>query len=203
MSWDFELSSSGNKQNFTVFPQGITRIRLVDNEPHIRWTHWINEQKRTVTCPGSHICPICEIRKQEKANKMQHKYNMSRRFTINVINRETGKLEIMEQGITFFENLKDLKDELDQEQNEKSLTDIDLKVRRKGEGMATTYRIDFDEEVPFSEADIKLMEEKVELSQYFKPHTPEVLVRVLNGESLDEIMKELRESENEEAPVLK
>ena len=68
MSWDFEINSGGAKAEFTKFPVGVTRIRVIDDEPNVRWTHWIQQHKRSINCPGKD-CPICEIRRYQKLIK--------------------------------------------------------------------------------------------------------------------------------------
>ena len=185
--WSFETSGGNNKkQEFTKFPEGVTKIRIIDIEPVERWTHWMARDKRSINCPGKG-CPICNIRKQEKANKLPYTYLMARRFALQVLNRNTNKLEIMEQGITFFQDLRDVM-ELLATQN-KSLIDVDLQVRRRGSGKdGTSYRIDVAEEYTLTAEDVKMVEEKIDLKEYFTPHTPEQITRVVAGEKFDEVM---------------
>lgn len=196
MSWDFE-SNGGGKAEFTKFPVGVTRIRIIDDEPFVRWTHWLPAFKRSVNCPGKG-CAICEIRKKQKANKEQYSYAMGRRFAIQILNRETGKLEICEQGIGFFEDLRDVMNDL--REKGKSLKDVDIKVRRRGTGKDdTSYRIDVDEEYPLSDADIILLDGAIDLAEYMKANTPEQTIRLVNGESWDDVMKP--ENNDEEIEV--
>lgn len=194
--WDFEANTN-NKVEFTKFPVGITKIRVIDEEPYVRWTHWLTQHKRSINCPGRG-CPICEIRKKQKANKEPYSYGMSRKFALNVINRETGNVEIMEQGIGFFQDLRDIMQDLkDMGHN---LIEADIKVRRRGTGKDdTSYRLDIDEIYTLTDEDKKLVEEKIDLEKYFKPHTNEQITRVLNGESWEDVMYNNEEDEaNEE-----
>ena len=93
--WSFETGGGNSKkQEFTKFPEGITKIRIIDVEPVERWTHWMARDKRSINCPGKG-CPICEIRKQEKANKLPYTYPMARRFALQVLNRNTNKLKVL------------------------------------------------------------------------------------------------------------
>lgn len=194
--WDFDTNDNGKKQEFTKFPEGVTKIRLIDPEPNIRWTHWLNKENRSVNCPGRG-CPICEIRSKQKANKEPYSYGMSRRLTIQIINRNTGKLEIMEQGITFFNELKELRAMLAEKGED--IYDYDISVRRRGTGQNdTTYRIDPDKKVELTEADKKLIKEAINLKEYFKPHEPEKILRVLNGEKFDDVMYENNDDDEEE-----
>lgn len=187
MGWDFESAGDNNKVEFTKLPEGVTKIRLVDDEPNVRWVHWMNVNRRSATCPGKG-CPICEIRAIQKANKEPYSYPVSRRFALQIINRNTGKLEILEQGITFFQDLKELKDILNEKG--KKLTNVDISVRRRGMGKDdTSYRLDIDEEYAYTEEDVKLIEEQMlNLDEYFVAPTPEQITKVIGGADWDETM---------------
>lgn len=195
-TWDFDKgneSKDSKKANFTKFPVGVTRIRILDDAPFVRWTHWMPQFKRSVNCPGRG-CPICEIRKQQKANGEKHTYGMSRRFAINIYNYETQLQEIMEQGITFFEDLRDLM--MDLREKGKDLKDAVLKVRRRGTDKDdTSYRVDIDVIEPMGTAEQDAMNSKIDLPDYFKPHTPEKILKLLQVrenhiEAWNEIMSE-------------
>lgn len=188
--WNLEDSGSdsGVKQEYTTFPVGITRIRVIDEVPVKKFIHWIQDQKRAVTCPGRG-CPICEIRRRQKANKEPQTYNMAKRLGMQVINRETGNREIMEQGITFYKDLEAVMEDLADDEQE--LIDADLRVKRRGTGKDdTVYRIDVDKVEPLSESDKALIAEKVDLEEFFKPHPPEMIQRIIDGEQYDEIIGE-------------
>ncbi len=201
--WDFDSNNSGGsaKAEFTKFPVGVTRIRVLDEEPKVRWTHWMQQHKRSINCPGKG-CPICEVRKQQKANKEPNTYAMGRRFAMNIYNLETGKVEIMEQGLNFFQDLKDLREDADGD-----LTQVIIKVRRRGEGKDdTSYRLDIDTKEPLSlDEATKLSAMKTNLDEYFKPHTNEQILRIISGEAWDTVMKsettESSDDSNEEFEV--
>ena len=201
MSWDFDKSD--DKVEFTKFPEGITVIRVVDEVPHVRWTHWMQKNMRSITCPGFKVCPICEMRTVQKANKEPYTHGMSRRLSMQVINRNTGKLEIMEQGVTFFNELKIIMEDL--QEKKLTLIDVDLSVRRRGSGKDnTTYRIDIGEQTPLTDEDKKLIEEKLDLREFFKENTPEQIIAVLQGGDWNEIMypKDDEVSQEEDEVVL-
>lgn len=179
-SWDFEkpIGDGGEGTDYAKFPEGITRVRFIDDAPYVRWTHWMPKFSRSVTCPGKG-CPICAIRKQEKANGIkQQSYNVAKRFSMNILNRETKRLELAEQGKTFFEDLRDLMGDLKKEG--KTLLDADIKVRRRGTGKEdTSYRLDIDEKYPLSDEDKKLIEGKIDLAEFYKPHTIEQITELI------------------------
>jgi hypothetical protein len=216
MSWD-EIdnqgggnSSSGNKAEFAKFPTGVTRVRVLEQVPHVRWTHWMNASQlvgitgkgRSINCPGKD-CPICNIRRNQKANGEQYTYNMAKRFALQVYNYETKRVEIMEQGRTFMEDLRDLKEDFGG-----NITKFDIKVRRRGTGQEdTSYRLDklADEEsaeLPKLPDDNELLD----LNEYFQPHTHDQIVRLLNKEPWDEVMSsstsdKADEGQNEEVEL--
>lgn len=193
-SWELDNTSDGQKAEFVKFPEGITRVRVVDPAPYQRWVHFIPQFKRSVNCPGKG-CPICEMRKNEKANKMPNKYQMSKRFAINVINRETNRMEILEQGKTFFQDLIDIRKDLTEEGED--LLNADIKVRRRGMGREdTTYRLDRDKIYPLTDKDKELLKNKIQLDEYFKPHAPEQILRILNGEDWNTVMSGNEEENN-------
>lgn len=206
-SWDtaFEGNSGGGgtaKTEFVKFPEGITKLRVIDLKIHVRWVHWMPQFKRSVNCPGSNKCPICTIRKAAKEANEKQKYSLSKRFAVNVLNRETKSYEILDQGKEFFEDLKVVRIEglqpiveVDDDGNEVQkaprgeLTNYDVKVRRTGTGQEDTkYRIDPDRKYALSKEDMELAAGAKDLEEYFKPHTTEQIQRLLNGEEWNEVM---------------
>lgn len=181
--WDFENNSGdGKKITFTKFPVGITKFRILEEAPYIRWIHWLDEHKNAVNCPGR-ACPICEIRKQQKANKEEYSIPMSRRFDINIYNYNTNEVEVMEQGKTFFQDILDLREEIINKGNK--IEDVIFKVKRKGTGQNdTNYRIDVDEIKPLTDEEVLEYEEKITVFEtYFAPTEPDKIVKLLNGDS--------------------
>lgn len=177
--WDFNASTSTKeKTSFTKFEVGVTNIRLIDLAPMVRWTHWLPQYKKSVNCPGRG-CPIDDIRNRQKANKEPQTYNMSRRIAINVFNYNTNQVEIMEQGVTFFEDLRTLLEEAKEEGFKPD--QVIFKVRRRGTGKDdTSYRIDIDRfDVPNEDEVEVYTKGKVDLKEYFKPHTPEQILQLI------------------------
>lgn len=144
-------TSNDNKVDFTKFAEGVTHIRVLDESPNVRWQHWMPQHGRGVNCPGKD-CPICALRKSAKEAGEQSAYSMSKRFSINVLNRGTGKLEVLDQGRTFFAELNDF-------HKEEDIRHYDLKVKRKGMDTNTSYRIDKESTLPLTGTDKLLAEE--------------------------------------------
>jgi len=201
MGWDFD-DNDKDKLEFTKFPEGITNIRIVGESPHKRWGHWITKQSRMITCPGFKECPICQIRAQQKANKQESTYNMAKRMTIWVINRNTGKLEILEQGVTFFQDVKDLMEDL--KAKKKNLIDVDITVRRRGTGKdGTSYRLDIGDEYPLTKEDLSLIEDLTPMTDIFQEHNAEQITKIINGEDWNDVMYPDNNSDDDDEVVLK
>lgn len=190
--WDF---NGGNKVEFTAFPEGVTRLRVLSTEPKMAWTHWIMKDKRSIICPGKG-CPICDVRKSQKENKQPVTYSVARRLRLYVYNYDTDRIEIMEQGITFFEELADLKKEL--ESQGKKLQGAIIKVKRKGSSKETTsYRIDLDvyEEVDLNDATYSLKDLQP-INEMFQPHEADKILQIMEGKAWDEVF--VKETEDKE-----
>lgn len=191
MSWNQVGTETAKKAEFLSFPTGITNIRILDPEPFTRWTHWVPSARRSVTCPGRG-CPICQAINIAKANKEEPKFTRSKKHSMNVINRTTGNVEIMEQGNGFFEELFELhKDEGD-------VRGYDIKVKRTGNGTNTKYRLTALEAEELTADEIKLAEEnKVELEEYFSIPTIEQVTRLMNGEDPKEVFSSNGDSDED------
>ena len=178
MSWDLDKAgsqgtNSEDKQAFTKFPEGITRITVLGDAPHVRWTHWQPRFMRSINCPGKG-CPICEIRKREKANGAAYTHAMGRRFTLDVWNHETNQYEIMDQGKTFMEDLRDVREDIIK--SGKNFNAVTLDVKRRGlDKDNTKYRIDAS-----SEALPVPNHTPIDIPEFFKAQTPEQILELLN-----------------------
>jgi hypothetical protein len=175
-------SKSKKKVSFTSLKEGITYLRVLDSVPHARWSHWLLEAKRSVTCIGKD-CPVCEIIKQAKANGTPSKYSSRRVFSVNVYNRNTKEVEVLEQGKTFFIALADLIED------EGPPTEYDIKVKKRGQGTSVNYRLDKVDKAFNEDVEGKL----VDLKEYFKEQTREEILDMINGTKLIE--------EKVEAPI--
>lgn len=183
--WDLSIGASastpagesGGKKNFTKFPTGVTKIRILDAVPYMRWVHWMDQFSRSITCPG-YGCPIDALNKSAKAQGVDAPYSMQRKWALNVYNHDTQRLEIMEEGITFMESLKMVIIDLAEE--DKRLTDVVLKIRKTvGANGRATWRIDVDREEAMSVEEIGANDAKTEFIEYFKPHTVEQITQLL------------------------
>lgn len=188
--WNFEKSSKGNgkETKYTKFAVGITKIRLLNEAPESKWIHWMPKFNKAITCPGKG-CPICEIRRQQKTNGQTPTYNMSRRLIMNVLNLDTNQVEVMEQGVTFYEDLRDLKEDIIAKGKE--LPDAILKVKRRGDSKDdTSYRIDVDAIAPLTKEEMdKHRESMVDLKEFTAPHEIDQILELLSGKAWEDVFK--------------
>lgn len=177
--WNLDAGTNGKKNNFTKFPEGITRIRILDEVPFMRWTHWLPQFSRKITCPGFG-CPIDELIKQAKANGDTPPYSSSRAFGLNIFNQDTNQREIMEEGVTMFEQLKNAIEDAIEDNPSKGINDFIFKVRKRmgGNGRAT-WTVSLDSVADFTEAEVTAKEERVELAELFKAPTIEQVQELL------------------------
>jgi hypothetical protein len=181
-AWDDVDGIVKDKTDFTKFVNGATQIRIIDSEPFSRWSHWLQTAKRSITCPGQG-CPVCELIKVAKDNKETPKYASSQKHSMNILNRNTGKLEVMEQGKQFFEQLRTLHKEVEDIRN------YDIKVMKSGEGTNTTYTLIPLAPAPLSDADVALAQKKMDLKEYFKVPTNKQIIDLINGVDPKEVFK--------------
>jgi hypothetical protein len=114
---------------------------------------------------------------------------MSRRFAINIDNLDTGKTEICEQGIGFFEDLRDVMETVIAKDHK--LSDAILTVKRRGTGKDdTSYRIDLDDIKPLSAIELEALKSKsIKLPDFFAPHDPDKILRIVKGEKWEDVFK--------------
>lgn len=188
------------KTRYNKLVSGKTHtIRVLDEQPFSRYTHWIqaaNEGKGiTVDCPGTG-CPVCaDIKAKKKAGQTQ-KYNSRKLHAINILNRETGEVEVIDKGKRLFEMLLGLMNEIG------DLRGYDIKVRVTGTDSDTTYTPIAMPPKPLTDAEKAL--QKYDLNEISLKVTIEQLQMLMNGASLkdvfgiDETTDE--ETETEDAP---
>ena len=106
------------------------------------------------------------------------------KHTLHVINKKTGKLELLEQGKTFFDQL------LAYKTNIGDLRDYDIKVIRTGEKKETTYTMIPMQKSGLTKEELALYEaNKVDIADLIKAYTPEQTKGFMEGKSAEEIFK--------------
>lgn len=143
MGWnDVGSSSTSDKQEIKYMGllEGTHQIRCLDAEPVSRWTHWIPQANAgkgyTVNCAGKD-CPVCAEIKAAKAKKAPAKMNSRKLHLMNVIDRASGEVKLIDKGNGLFEALYGIYEELKADNGD--LTNYDLKIRVSGSGKDTVY----------------------------------------------------------------
>ena len=112
-NWDLALEKGNmkegsNETNYIKFQDGNNQLRILDAEPKAIWVHWLananNGKGLSVVCLGKD-CPMCAKYRYDKANNVNTRDRLSRQFVINVYNRNTKRVEILQKGKSIFETL--------------------------------------------------------------------------------------------------
>lgn len=190
--WDEVLREGGashNKTEFTKLTNGVTELRFLDNEPFVRWAHWLNNCKRNISCIGAG-CPVCEAIKASKQAGTKSPYNSNRKFAMHVYNFSTGKVEILEQGKNFFTQLHALHEEMG------DIRTYNIKVKTQNAGSTDVIHT-LMPCVP-SELPDEVKEECKELRAFddvFKKPTREQIIDLMNGKSPEEVFGNKQETQ--------
>lgn len=185
--WDLNAgrvtANAGNKLNFTKFQEGITKIRILDNAPHMRWAHWMPQFTRKVTCAGFG-CPIDEINKALKAQGQDPRYDNSRAFSLNIYNLNENRHELMEEGVTMIEELKMAIIDAFGEHPNTPIQNFVFKVKkRRNSSNRWVWSVDLESVSELNASEEASMEERVDRAEYFKPPTVEQVAQLLAVDS--------------------
>jgi hypothetical protein len=183
ISWEDVAGSGSNEEGklgFFKLEAGKTAIiRIVDDEPLTRWTHWINSAGRSVVCISEkNGCPCCIANKEAKEAGLKDKpFSNSKKHTIHIINKSTNRLELLEQGNEFFETLLGYREAMG------DLQGFDLKIIRTGTKKSTKYTIVPMPATPLTDEEKALLEGKINLKEDLKPPTREQILELIAGKS--------------------
>lgn len=140
-TWDLAMMNENSREgksetNYVKFQDGNNHIRILDAEPKAIWVHWLasanNGKGLSVVCLGKD-CPMCAKYRYDKANNINTRDRLSRQFVINVYNRNTERVELLQKGKQIFETLATF---------HKSMGDItgyDINIVKAGKGLDTKY----------------------------------------------------------------
>jgi hypothetical protein len=179
-------SDSKSEIKYLSLKEGTTQIRILDDEPFSRYTHWLpkaNEGKgTTVNCIGRDTCPVCSEIAKDRAAKATARFNSRKLHAMNVINRETGEVNILDKGNSLFEQLVGLYEEIG------DLRNYDIKIRVSGTGKDTSYVVIPMAQKPLT-ADEKTLT-KYDFSDMYKNLTPDQITTLMNGGSYKDIFND-------------
>ena len=111
-------------------------MRILDAEPKAVWVHWLSQANNgkglSVVCLGKN-CPMCEKLRYDKANNVQTRDRIQRQFVINVYNRNTERVELLQKGKSIFETLATFHKQMG------DITGYDINIVKAGKGLDTKY----------------------------------------------------------------
>lgn len=196
--WDEVLKEGGGsstKTDFTKLGNGITELRFLDDEPFVRWAHWLNNCKRNISCIGAN-CPVCESIRASKQAGIKSPYSSNRKFAMHVYNFNTGKSEILEQGKNFFAQLHALHEEIGDIRN------YNVKVKTQNAGSTDVMHTLIP--VAPSELPEDVLENVKELKPFdeiFKKPTREQIIDLMAGKSPEEVFGNKQETNEDDEQV--
>ena len=193
--WD-EVLREGNtvtKTEFTKLKNGITELRFLDDEPFVRWAHWLASAKRNVSCIGAG-CPVCEAIKTAKSTGAKVPYNSNRKFAMHVYNVTNGQVEILEQGKNFFTQLHALHEEVG------DIRGYNIKVKTQNAGSTDViYTL-----LPGAPTEMPEEAKNAELKQFdevFKKPTREQVIALMSGVSPEQVFSNKSSEEDEDVQI--
>jgi hypothetical protein len=120
-------NEGGGKTNFMKLEPGMNQARIVGRpyQVDIHWEKGLDGQNKKVICPGAG-CPVCKAGKVPMA-----------RYQVQVINRKTNDVEVLEGGPRIFGAVKEFA--MDPDYGDP--TKYDLKIKKEGSGRETKYTV--------------------------------------------------------------
>lgn len=187
MSWNEigfnNTGDSGEKKTEYLKLEGTVKVRILDDEPRTYWTHWVPQMNGgkggSINCIGKG-CPICAMMAQDKKENKPKRYSSSKKHIINVIDRATGTVKLLNAGETVFEGLKQIMMQMG------DLKSYDVSITRAGTGKQTKYSV-LPTFPPKPLTDEEKQLEKYDLDTVNKPLTGEQIEMLLEGKSYKEI----------------
>jgi hypothetical protein len=167
-------------------PGGTVKLRILDEQPESRWVHWVQSANKGkglgIRCNGKG-CPICADISEKKKTKQAQRYSCTKSHSINVLNRNTGKVEILDKGNKIFEQLLNMLNQMGDLRN----FDISITTTKTGsENTNVNYSVlPTFPPTPLTEAE-KAME-KYDLKEITKGFTNEQILLLIGGATIEEV----------------
>lgn len=184
-----EVLNSGARENkeevrFVKFNEGANNLRILDEEPVAVWKHWVQGANggkgMSIVCLGKN-CPMCEKNKSDKANNLKTKDRIQRVFIINVYNRATKQVEVLEKGTTIFKTLATFHEQMG------DLRNYDVNILKTGQGLNTAYTV-----IPVMKSpEVPEGLEKYDIEANNKPLSVEMVNLLMAGLTYEEANKTL------------
>ena len=191
-TWDLVTENENVREgksetNYVKFVEGDNQLRILDAEPKAIWVHWLananNGKGLSVVCLGKD-CPMCAKYRYDKANKVNTRDRLSRQFVINVYNRNTKRIELLQKGKSIFGALATF---------HKSMGDItgyDMNIVKTGKGLDTKYT-----PVPVMQSEpVPQGLELYNLDEVTKAFDPMVVELLISGMTIEDAKKTVGEA---------
>ena len=191
-TWDLVTENENVREgksetNYVKFVEGDNQLRILDAEPKAIWVHWLananNGKGLSVVCLGKD-CPMCAKYRYDKANKINTRDRLSRQFVINVYNRNTKRVELLQKGKSIFGTLATF---------HKSMGDItgyDMNIVKTGKGLDTKYT-----PVPVMQSEpVPEGLELYNLDEVTKAFDPMVVELLISGMTIEDAKKTVGEA---------
>lgn len=205
MAWSDVINQGNSNQSeevkYVKFPIGITKLRILDEQPFSRWTHWIpqanNGKGMSVNCLGKG-CPVCKAMAEDKKANRKKRYNASKSHALNVFVHETKvngqvtpvkEVQILDKGNGIFGGLYAIFEQMG------DLRNYDVTVTRVGENLGDIKYTILPVYPPseLSQQDKQIASIKYDVEEVKKSFTAEEIETLLSGGT---IQKENTESSN-------
>lgn len=204
MGWDNvkSMDNNNNSKDVKYFKaqQGVHIVRILDDGPHSRFIHWIQNANKgkgvSIDCIGAN-CPVCaQIKAERDAGQKQPTYIKRFVHSINVYTKkqngqDVNEVQVLEKGNNVFLPMKDSMAVLEAMGLGSDLMNVDLMIQVSGPANKPVYSINplpqtinqnnTPDGKPFSEL------EKYDCTNLKPMLTADQITALMNGAGLDEI----------------
>jgi hypothetical protein len=197
-----DLEQKGNNNNsgsdkakvayVKLTPNEVVKLRIVDEQPESRWVHWVQSANKGkglgIKCPGKG-CPLCADMAEKRKAKQPQRYSCSKSHALNVINRGTGKIEVLDKGNKIFESLLNILKQMGDLRN----YDITITTTKTGsEATNVTYTVlPTFPPTPLTSAEKEMIErDRYDLKELTKGFTIEQINKLVAGATIEEVTAE-------------
>jgi len=175
----------------------LYQMRALDEAPYSRYTHWIPQANggkgATIDCIGRD-CPVCADIHAKKASGAQQRYNSRKQHAMNVINRATGEVEILDKGKRCYEALSGIRDMVG------DLRGFDIKIKTSGSDTEVAYTPIPMPAKPLTDAEKVI--EKYDFSVIYPKLTKEQVLELMSGKGFQDILNGDSSASADEQPEL-
>jgi hypothetical protein len=192
-------SSGDNKkvEYVKLTPGEVIKLRVIDEQPESRWTHWVQSANKGkglgIKCPGKG-CPLCADIAEKKRTKEKQRYSCSKSHAINVLNRNTKRVEILDKGNKVFEQLLNMLRQMGDLRN----YDITITTTKTGsEATNVNYSVlpTFPPTALTAEEKEMIERDRYDLKELTKGFTIEQINKLILGATIDEVVNDNADSE--------